>query len=105
MCHQRWGTATRRAALALLPWLCLAAVGPGCLPAGPAPRGATGIPDRLEKMRTLRGTGDPRQQGKRSSIRERRKSAPRWLAARIGCRWLDIPAPSSWASPGPQTSS
>ena len=69
MCHERWGTVTRRAALALLPWLCLAAVGPGCSPAGQAPSGAAGAPDRLKKMRALRGTGDPRRQGKRSSLR------------------------------------
>jgi hypothetical protein len=69
-CDQ-WGTVTRRAALALLPWLCLAAAGPGCSPAGQASRGAAGTPDRLKKMRDLRGTGDPRPQGKQSSIRAR----------------------------------
>jgi prepilin-type N-terminal cleavage/methylation domain-containing protein/prepilin-type processing-associated H-X9-DG protein len=57
---------TRRTALALLPCLCLATVGSGCSPAGQASSGAK-IPDRLKKMRALRGTGDPRQQGKRSS--------------------------------------
>jgi hypothetical protein len=66
-CDQ-WGTVTRRAALALLPGLCLATAGPGCSPAGRAPSGAAGIPDRLKKMRDLRGTGDPRRQGKQSSI-------------------------------------
>jgi hypothetical protein len=69
MCHDQRGTVTRRAALALLPWLCLATAGPGCSPAGQAPSGSAGIPDRLEKMRALRGTGDPRRRGKRSSIR------------------------------------
>jgi hypothetical protein len=64
MCHERWGTMTRRAALALLPWLCLATAGPACSPAGPAPSRAAGIPDRRKKMRALRGTGDPRRQGK-----------------------------------------
>jgi hypothetical protein len=59
---------TRRAALALLPWLSLAAAGPGCSPAGPKPNGAAEIPDRLKKMRALRGTGDPRQPGNRSSV-------------------------------------
>ena len=68
MCHEGWGTVTRRTALALLPWLCMATAGPGCSPAGPTSNGAAGIPDRLKKMRALRGTGDPRRQGKRSSI-------------------------------------
>jgi hypothetical protein len=77
MCHDQCETLTRRAALALLPWLCLATAGPGCSPAGPASSGAAGIPDRLKKMRALRGTGDPRRQGKRSSIRARQKSSPR----------------------------
>jgi len=76
MCHDPWGTVTRRAALALLPWLCLATVGPGCLPSGQASSGAAGIPDRLKKMRALRGTGDPRQRRKRASIRPRQKSRP-----------------------------
>ena len=77
MCHERWGTVTRRAALALLPWFCLATAGPGCTPAGQASRGVAGIPDRLQRMRALRGTGDPRRQGKRSSIRACQKSGPR----------------------------
>jgi hypothetical protein len=77
MLHERWGSVTRRAALALLPWLCLATAGPGCSPAGQASSGAAGIPDRLKKMRALRGTGDPRRQGKRSSIRARQESRPR----------------------------
>ena len=59
---------TRRAAIAAVPWLFLAAVGPGCAPDWPAPSGAAGTPDRLKKLRSLRGTGDPRRQGKRSSI-------------------------------------
>ena len=77
MCHDQWGTVTRRAALALVPWLCLATAGPGCSPAGPASRGAARFPDRLEKLRALRGAGDPRRQGKRSSIHERPRSRPR----------------------------
>jgi hypothetical protein len=77
MCHERWGTVTRRAALALLPGLCLATAAPGCSPARQASRGVAGIPDRLQKMRALRGTGDPRRQGKRSSIRACQKSGPR----------------------------
>jgi len=77
MCHDRWGTVTRRAALALLPWLCLATAGPGCSPDRPAPSGAAGTLDRLEKMRARRGTGDPRRQGERSSIPARQESGPR----------------------------
>jgi hypothetical protein len=77
MCWDQWGTVTRRAALAMLPGLCLATTGPGCSPAGPASRGAAVIPDRFKKMRDLRGTGDPRGQGKQSSIRPRPQSRPR----------------------------
>jgi hypothetical protein len=77
MSHDRWEAEIRRAALALLPWLCLAAAGPGCSPAGPASSGAAGTPDRLNKMRDLRGTGDPRRQGERSSIPARQKSSSR----------------------------
>lgn len=77
MLHQRWGSMTRRAALALLPWFGLATVGPGCSPAGQASRGTKGIPNRLEKMRALRGTGDPRRQRKRSSIPAGHKPRPR----------------------------
>ena len=77
MSHERWRSVTRRAALALLPWLCASAVGPGCSPAGQAPSGTERIPDRLEKMRARRGTGDPRRQGERSSIRAGRRSGPR----------------------------
>ncbi len=76
MYHDQWRTVTRRAALVLLPWLCLAAAGPGCSPAGQASRGAAGIPDRLKRMRALRGTGDPRRQGKQSSLPARQKSRP-----------------------------
>lgn len=76
MSHERWRNVTRRAALGLLPWLCLAAVGPGCSPADRASRGAEGTPDRLKKMRALRGTGDPRRQGERSSGRARQESRP-----------------------------
>jgi hypothetical protein len=77
MCHERSGTVTRRAALALLPWLCLATASTGCSPARRAASGAAKTPDRLKKMRALRGTGDPRRQGKRSSIRARQKSSRR----------------------------
>jgi hypothetical protein len=77
MCHEGWETVTRRATLALLPWLCLATAGPGCSPAGPAPSRAARIPDRLEKLRALRGTGDPRRPGKRSSLPARQQSRPR----------------------------
>jgi hypothetical protein len=69
-------TMTRRSALALFPWLCLAAAGPGCAPAGPRSYGPAGIPDRLRKMRELRGTGDPRRQGKRASTPSRRDHRP-----------------------------
>jgi hypothetical protein len=71
MCHDQSRTVTRRAALALLPWLYLATAGPGCSPAGQESRGAAGIPDRLKKMRAHCGTGDPRRRDKRSSIRAR----------------------------------
>jgi hypothetical protein len=74
MCHDQSGSVTRRAALALLPWLCLATAGPGCLPTRPSSSGADGTPDRLKKMRGLRGTGDPRRGGKRSSIPARQGS-------------------------------
>ena len=74
MLHKRWRSLTRRAALALLPWLCLATVGPGCSPAGQASSGAEKIPDRLKKMRALRGTGDPRRQGNPLPIRARQES-------------------------------
>jgi hypothetical protein len=77
MCREGWGIVTRRAALALFPWLCLATAGPGCSPAGPAPGGAAGTPDRLKKMRAVRGTGDPRRQGKRLSTDARQRSGPR----------------------------
>ena len=77
MLHEQWGSLTRRAALALLPWLCLATVGPGCSPAGQASSGTERIPDRLKKMRARRATGDPRRQGNRSSIRAHQKSRPR----------------------------
>jgi hypothetical protein len=77
MLHERWGSLTRRAALALLPWLCLAAVGPGCSPAGQASSGTERIPDRLKKMRALRGTGNPRRQVNRSFVSAHQKSRPR----------------------------
>ena len=77
MCHDQRATVTRRAALALFPWLCLAAAGPGCSPAGQASSGSARIPDRLEKMRALRGTGDPIRRGKPPSIRARQQSRPR----------------------------
>jgi hypothetical protein len=72
MCRDRWGSVTRRAALALLPWLCLATAGPGCSPTRRSSSGADGATDRLKKMRALRGTGDPRRGGRRSSIPARR---------------------------------
>jgi hypothetical protein len=71
MLHDRRGSVSRRAALALLPWLCLATAGPGCSPAGQASGDSEGSPDRLKKMRALRGTGDPSRKGQRSSIRGR----------------------------------
>jgi hypothetical protein len=77
MLHERWRSVTRRAALALLPWLCLATAGPGCSPAGQASSGGERIPDRLKKMRDLRGTGDPRRQGERSPVRAHQESRPR----------------------------
>jgi hypothetical protein len=77
MCHDQPQSVTRRAVLAMSFGLCLATTSQGCSPAGQAPRGAAGIPDRLKKMRALRGTGDPRWQGKRSPIRAHRESRPR----------------------------
>jgi hypothetical protein len=77
MCHNERGTLTRRAALALLPWLYLAPTSPGCAPAGQASSGTVETPDRLEKMRALRGTGDPRRQRKRSFVPGRQESRPR----------------------------
>jgi hypothetical protein len=68
MCHERWRSMTRRATLALLTGLCVATAGPGCSPPGQAPNGGDAAPDRLKKMSALRGTGDPRRQGKRPSI-------------------------------------
>jgi hypothetical protein len=76
MSHDRWGTLTRRAAIALLPWLCLATANLGCSPSGQESR-AAGTPDRLKKMRALRGTGDPRRKGERSSVRARQESGRR----------------------------
>ena len=77
MLHDRLGNVTRRAALALSAWLYLAAVGTGCSRKGQTPSGAAGIPDRLDKMRALRGSGDPRRGGERSLVRVRRESKPR----------------------------
>jgi hypothetical protein len=77
MCQEGRGNVTRRAALALLPWLCLATAGLGCSPAGPTSNGTAAVPDRLKRMRALRGTGDPRRQGKRPPTPARRESRPR----------------------------
>jgi hypothetical protein len=79
MLHERRRSVTRRAALAMLPWLWLAAAtsAPGCSPAGQASSGAERTPDRLKKMRARRGTGDPRRQGERSSTRAQQKSGSR----------------------------
>jgi hypothetical protein len=85
-------TVTRRAALALLPWLCLAVASPGCWPAGDASRGAAGIPDRLKKMQARRGTGDPRRHAKQSPFRIRQRSRPRRFSVSRTCRIFDIPA-------------
>jgi hypothetical protein len=76
MCHDQLATFTRRAALALLPCLCLAAAGTGCAPAGRAPGGTAAIPDRLNKMRNLRGTGDRRQQARRAAPHAHPNSRP-----------------------------
>jgi hypothetical protein len=74
MCHDRRETLTRRAALALLPGLFLAAAGPGCSPAVPATSvQAAGPRDRLGRMRALRGTGDPRRRGGRPFTPARQK--------------------------------
>ena len=73
MGHERWRGMTRRATLALLTGLCLATTGPGCSPPGQAPSGGDETPDRLKKIRALRGTGDPRQQGKRPSMPRRQE--------------------------------
>jgi hypothetical protein len=77
MSHDEWETMTRRAVLVLVPWLCLASAGPGCAPAGQTSSGAAGTRDRLNKMRALRGTGDPRQYAQRPAIRAPQKSKPR----------------------------
>jgi hypothetical protein len=77
MLHERSGSVTRRAALALLPCLCLATAGPGCSPAGQASSAANGTPDRLKKMRARMGPGDPRRQGERSSLHAGQESRPR----------------------------
>ena len=73
MCHNRWATVTRRSALAMLPWLCLSTVVPGCSPSGRASGGAAGTTDRLAKMRALRGTGDPRRTLARPPIPARQR--------------------------------
>jgi hypothetical protein len=67
MCHEESWNVTRRTALALLPWLGLAATVAGCSPGGPKSNGAAEIPDRLKKMRAHRGTGDARRQATLSS--------------------------------------
>jgi hypothetical protein len=77
MCHHRWSTAIRPAALGLLAWLCLATAAPGCLPAGGPSDGAAEHADRLDKMRALRGTGDPRRKAKRPSVPPRQEARPR----------------------------
>jgi hypothetical protein len=76
MCHELFDTMTRRRALALIPWLYLTIAGAGCSPTGPAERGAAGIPDRLEKMRSLRGTGDPRKvvNGRSRGVRQKSRT-------------------------------
>ena len=73
MCHDRWETVTRWSAFSLLAWLYLSTAVPGCSPAGRASGGAGGTRDRLVKMRSLRGTGDPRRPGERPSIPAHRK--------------------------------
>jgi hypothetical protein len=105
MCHDRWRTATRRAVLALLPWLCLATAGPGCSPARPASSGVAGTLDRLERMRARRGTGDPRLRGKR---RPSVASGIRTSVTRFSPRVADGPiSPRRHQAParGPLTSS
>ena len=77
MCYDQWGALTRRAALALLAWFCLATAGPACSPTRPNSSGAAGTLDRLEKLRAHRGTGDPRRLGERSSVRARQVSGRR----------------------------
>ena len=73
MGHERWRGMTRRATLALLTGLFLATAGPGCSPADQASSGAGEPPDRLKKMRALRGTGDSRRQAKRPSMPRRQE--------------------------------
>jgi hypothetical protein len=77
MCHDLLDSLTRRRALALASLLYLTIGGAGCSPAGQSERGAAGIPDRLEKMRSLRGTGDPRKVVNGRSRGVRQKSRPR----------------------------
>jgi hypothetical protein len=73
MCNSQSGTLTRRAALAFLPWLCLATITAGCSRVETTSSRAAGTSDRLNRMRALRGTGDPRRPGKRLSTRARRR--------------------------------
>ena len=73
MSRERGGILTRRAVLALLPLLCLGAIGPGCTPAGQASTNSGS--SRLDKMRARRGTGDPRQKRKPSNRPAPRKDA------------------------------
>ncbi|GAC1452073.1 MAG: hypothetical protein NVSMB9_37070 [Isosphaeraceae bacterium] len=75
MSRERMGSLTRRTVLTLFPLLCLGTIGPGCSPAGEAST-SSGTP-RFDKMRGLRGTGDPRQKRKPSNRAAPRKSALR----------------------------
>jgi hypothetical protein len=77
MCRHRSRGLTRRAALALLHGICLATIGPACSPAEQAPGRGAQIPDRLDKMRALRGTGDPRLPRNRSTVAAERQRGPR----------------------------
>ncbi len=72
MCHDRWRTVTRWSALPLLAWLYLSTALPGCSPAGQTSGRPGGTSNRLVKMRSLRGTGDPRRPGERPNPASRK---------------------------------
>jgi len=79
MSHQRWESVTRRAALALLPWLCLATVGPWLLAS------------RAGVARS--GKGTPRPTQKRWRDRPRQPATPGGAAGSRSIRRPQEPRP------------
>jgi hypothetical protein len=77
MSQDRWRTAIRPAVLAMLPWLFLTTAVPACSPSARPPGRSAGGTDRLEKMRALRGTGDPRRKAMRPSAPPRQETGLR----------------------------